>query len=182
MKSVIIYGNKYSSSKQYAQMLSQNLGIDCFDYKEFDMSNKYDLLIYIGALYAGGVKGLVKTLSHYSPDNYKKLIIVTVGIADPKILKNAETIKTNIYKQLPKNLNKDIELFHIRGSLDYSKLNLRHALMMKLVYQKTKKVPLEQQDMETKDLIATYNKKVDFINFDYLRPLIERYSQIEKEV
>ncbi len=56
MKSVIIYGSKYSSSKQYAQMLSQNLGIDCFDYKEFDMSNKYDLLIYIGALYAGGVK------------------------------------------------------------------------------------------------------------------------------
>ncbi len=110
------------------------------------------------------------------------MIIVTVGIADPKILKNAETIKTNIYKQLPKNLNKDIELFHIRGSLDYSRLNLRHALMMKLVYQKTKKVPLEQQDMETKDLIATYNKKVDFINFDYIRPLIERYSQIEKEV
>ena len=36
--------------------------------------------------------------------------------------------------------------------------------------------------METKDLIATYNKKVDFIDYDYLRPLIERYSKIKKEV
>ena len=182
MKSIIIYGSKYGSSKKYAKMLSQNLGIDHFDYKEFNMSNKYDVLIYIGALYAGGVKGLAKTLSNYPPDNYKKLIIVTVGIADPKDLKNVESIKMSIYKQLPKNLNKDIELFHIRGSLDYSKLNLRHSLMMKLVYQKAKKVPVEQQDMETKDLIATYNKKVDFIDFDYLRPLIERYSKIKKEV
>ena len=118
MKSIIIYGSKYGSSKKYAEMLSQNLGIDHFDYKEFNMSNKYDVLIYIGALYAGGVKGLAKTLSNYPPDNYKKLIIVTVGIADPKDLKNVESIKMSIYKQLPKNLNKDIELFHIRGSLD----------------------------------------------------------------
>ncbi|MEE0768177.1 MAG: flavodoxin domain-containing protein [Christensenellales bacterium] len=182
MKSVIIFGSKYGSSRQYAEMLSQNLQLDCFDYKEFDMSNKYDVLIYIGSLYAGGVKGLSKTLSNYPPDNYKKLIIVTVGIADPKDLKNAETIKTSIYKQLPKKLNKNIELFHIRGSLDYSKLNLQHSLMMKLVYQKAKKVPIEQRDEEINDLITTYNKKVDFIDFNYLRPLIDRYLQIEKEV
>ena len=54
--------------------------------------------------------------------------------------------------------------------------------MMKLVYQKAKKVPIEQRDEEINDLITTYNKKVDFIDFNYLRPLIDRYLQIEKEV
>ena len=54
--------------------------------------------------------------------------------------------------------------------------------MMKLLYQKAKRIPVEQRDKETQDFISTYNKKVDFIEFDYLRPVIDRYRQIEKEI
>lgn len=182
MKSVIIFGSQYGSSKQYAEMLAKSLHVEYFDFQEFNTTKKYDVLIYIGALYAGGVKGLSKTLKNYSTDNYDKLLIITVGIADPKDLKNAETIRNSIYKQLPKNLNKEIELFHVRGSLDYSKLNLQHKLMMKLVYQRARKVPIEERDEETKALLATYNKKVNFIDFNSLQFIIDRYIQIVKEV
>ena len=183
MKSVIVFGSKYGSSKQYAAMLAQNLQIDCFDYKEFDMSKKYDVLIYIGALYAGGVTGLTKIFRNYPPDHYEKWMIVTVGGSDPENPKNAEAIKANIYRQLPKNLkeNKDIDIFHLRGSIDYSGLHLQHRLMMKFLYQKVKKIPVEQLDEETKDFLATYNKKADFINFDSLLPIIDRYSQMIKK-
>lgn len=182
MKSVIIFGSEYGSSRQYAKMLSQHLQIECFDYKAFNVSDKCDVLIYIGSLYAGGVKGLVKTLNNYPSNHYKKLFVVTVGIADPNDLKNTETIKTRIYEQIPKSLDKRIEIFHVRGRLDYKKLNLRHTLMMKLLYQKAKRIPVEQRDKETQDFITTYNKKVDFIEFEYLRPVIDRYRQIEKEI
>ena len=110
MKSVIIFGSEYGSSRQYAKMLSQHLQIECFDYKAFNVSDKCDVLIYIGSLYAGGVKGLVKTLNNYPSNHYKKLFVVTVGIADPNDLKNTETIKTKIYEQIPKSLDKGIEI------------------------------------------------------------------------
>ena len=54
--------------------------------------------------------------------------------------------------------------------------------MMKLLYQKAKRIPVDQRDKETQDFISTYNKKVDFIEFDYLRPVIDRYRQIEKGI
>lgn len=111
----------------------------------------------------------------------KKILIITVGIADPNDIENVENIKNSIYKQLPRHLNNNIELFHVRGSLDYSKLNLKHKTMMKLLYHFSKKLPIEEQSEETKTFIATYNQTVDFVDFNSLECVIERYLQLIKE-
>lgn len=37
---------------------------------------------------------------------------------------------------------------------------------MKLLYNKVKKLPPEQQRAETRAMIETYNRKVDFVDFD----------------
>lgn len=179
MKSIIIFGSQYGSAKQYAERLSKRINLDCLAYQEVHPEKKYDVIIYIGSLYAGGVVGLSKTLKQYPMTMYcAKLFIVTVGIADPNDMKNMNTIRHSVYKQLPKNFDSDIELFHIRGRLNYSKLNLKHKLMMKLVYQRAKKVPIEEQSEETKALITTYNKKVDFVDFHSLDKIVKRFSQI----
>lgn len=101
MKSVIIFGSQYGSAKQYAEVLSEKLNIDCFDYRKLKSDKKYDIIIYVGSLYAGGVLGLAKTLKGYSANTLKKILIITVGIADPNDIENAENIQNNIYKQLP---------------------------------------------------------------------------------
>jgi len=181
MKSVIIFGSQYGSAKQYAEVLSEKLNIDCFDYRKLKSDKKYDIIIYVGSLYAGGVLGLAKTLKGYSANTLKKILIITVGIADPNDIENAENIQNNIYKQLPRHLNKNIELFHVRGSLNYSKLNLKHKTMMKFLYHFSKKIPIEKQNEETKMFIATYNQMVDFVDFNSLECVIERYSQLMKE-
>lgn len=72
MKSVIIFGSQYGSAKQYAEALSEKLNIDCFDYRKLKSDKKYDTILYIGSLYAGGVLGLAKTLKAYSVNDLKK--------------------------------------------------------------------------------------------------------------
>ena len=181
MKSVIIFGSQYGSAKQYAEAMSKKLNIDCFDYRKMKSDKKYDVILYVGSLYAGGVLGLAKTLKRYSANDLKKILIITVGIADPNDIENVENIKDSIYKQLPRHLNNNIELFHVRGSLDYSKLNLKHKTMMKLLYHFSKKLPIEEQSEETKTFIATYNQTVDFVDFNSLECVIERYLQLIKE-
>lgn len=181
MKSVIIFGSQYGSAKQYAEALSEKLNIDCFDYRKLKSDKKYDTILYVGSLYAGGVLGLAKTLKEYSVNDLKKILIVTVGIADPNDIENIENIKNSIYKQLPSHLNKNVELFHLRGRLDYSKLNSKHKIMMKLLHHFSKKIPIEEQNEETKTFIATYNQTVDFVDFNSLECVVERYSQLMKE-
>lgn len=178
MKSVILYGSQYGSARKYAEALSEKLNVDCFDYRKLKSAKKYDIVLYVGSLYAGGVLSLRETFKGHSVNDWKKILIITVGIADPNDIENSRKIEANTYKQLPANFHKSIELFHVRGSLDYSKLNLKHKVMMKLLYQCSKRIPLEEQNEETRTFIETYNHKVDFIDFKSLNCIIERYSQI----
>ena len=52
---------------------------------------------------------------------------------------------------------------------------------MKFLYHFSKKIPIEKQNEETKMFIATYNQMVDFVDFNSLECVIERYSQLMKE-
>ena len=61
-KSLIIYGSEYGSSEKYAKALAEKLGIDAVTYQQFKAVEPLQTLIYIGSLYAGGVKGMASTL------------------------------------------------------------------------------------------------------------------------
>lgn len=176
MKSIIIFGSKYGSARKYAMTLSDKLRLDVHDYSKVRVDENYDLVLYVGSLYAGGVLGLKQFLKRTKIYNFKKMFIITVGISDPKNIENIRNIENNVYKQLPKNMDKKVDLFHIRGKLDYSNLSLKHKMMMKLLYHHSKKIPFEKQTEETKLFISTYNKKVDYIDLSSLEDIIVRYN------
>ena len=44
--------------------------------------------------------------------------------------------------------------------------------MMHLLYKKALSLPPEKQNEETKAMIETYNKKVDFVDFDSLKAIV----------
>lgn len=173
MKSMIIYGSKYGTSKKYALKLSEKLDIPAVSYKEAEDINNYDSIIYIGGLYAGGVRGMAKTLRKWTAAENKKLCIITVGLSDPKEEKNITNIRKVMKTQLPEELYNMASIYHLRGGIDYSGLNAAHRLMMSMLYKKAKNIPPEQQDAETKAMIETYNQKVDFVNFEELEPIVE---------
>ena len=169
MNSIIIYGSHYGTTKQYAEELSKRTNIKAISFKKFNQQiNDYDNIIYLGALYAGGVLGMSKTLKKLNNISNKKILIATVGLSDPTDEVNKNNIRNNIKNQIPKEVLEKAKIFHLRGGIDYSKLNFTHKTMMKLLYNAVKNLPNEKQTAEDRAMIETYNKKVNFIDFSSL--------------
>lgn len=173
---IIIYGSQYGTSKQYADELSIRTGIKAVCYEKSGDINSYDTIIYIGGLYAGGILGMKKTLSRLSDDKDKKLIIATVGLADPADKDNTANIRMAMTRQLSPGWLERAKVFHLRGGIDYSKLTLKHRAMMGMMYRKVKSIPEEIRTSEIKAMIDTYNKSVDFVDFDALDSIVNEIS------
>ena len=129
--------------------------------------------LYIGALYAGGVLGMAKTLKKISNYENKKIILATVGLADPMDIENTNNIKNGIKRQLSNEIYEKAYIYHLRGGIDYSKLNFAHRTMMSLLYKKACGLPEEKKTAEVKAMIDTYKQKVNFVDFSSLKNIIK---------
>ena len=172
MSSIIIYGSCYGSTKQYAEELSKRTNIKAISFKNVKEINAYNTIIYLGGLYAGGVLGMAKTIKKLKDFSNKKIIIVTVGLSDPTDEVNKNNIRNNIKNQIQKEIFEKAKIFHLKGGIDYSKLNFAHKTMMKLLYNSVKNLPEEKLTAEDRAMIETYNKKIDFIDFSSLEQII----------
>ena len=177
MNDIIIYGSHYGTTKQYADELSRKTNIKAIPFEEVNQINNYDNIIYLGGLYAGGVLGMTKTLKKLNNISNKKIILVTVGLADPTDEKNINNIRNNIKTQIQKEVFEKAKIFHLRGGIDYSKLNFAHKTIMKLLYNAIKNLSQEKQTAENRAMIETYNKKVDFIDFSTLDKIIDEIQK-----
>ena len=170
---IILFGTTYGSSKLYAEELSKRTGIEARSYDEVSSIDDYDTVVYIGSLYAGGVQGMKKTFSKLTDVGEKKIIIATVGLADPTDLENTKSIKNSIKNQLSNEVYDHATIFHLRGAIDYAKLGFKHKTMMSLLYNKAKNLPEEKKTAEVRAMIETYNKEVSFIDYESLTPIVE---------
>jgi len=161
---VILYGTKYGTTKAYADELGKRTNIEVKNYDEIDNINMYDTIVYFGALYAGGVMGMKKTFGKLSSVSGKKIIIATVGLADPTDAENTGKIKEDMKKQLSKEVFENACILHLRGGIDYSVLNFKHKMMMAMLYKKAVGLPEEKKTADVKAMIETYNQRVDFVD------------------
>ena len=71
----VIFSSKYGATKKYATWISEELGADLFNKKRADPSQikSYDLVVYGGGLYAGGISGLApeKPYDQYEHNGYE---------------------------------------------------------------------------------------------------------------
>ena len=174
---IIIYGSQYGTTKQYAMELSKKTNIKAESYEDIKNIDEYETIIYIGALYAGGVLGMAKTLKKISNSENKKIIIVTVGLADPMNKENINNIENSMKRQLSNEIYEKAYIYHLRGGIDYSKLNFLHKTMMRLLYKKVKGLPEEKKTAEDKAMIDTYNQKVNFVDFSNLENIISEIKR-----
>ena len=177
MKDVILYGSQYGSTYRDAQKLSEQTGIPAISYKDAPALSDRKTIVYLGGLYAGGVLGLAKTLRSFSFQSGQKLIIVTVGLADPNEPENQDNIRASLQRQLSPELFGRAKIFHLRGGIDYQKLSFGHRMMMKLLYQSLHRMPPEKQTAENRALIETFGKQVDFTDFSTLEPIIQEIQR-----
>lgn len=175
VKKIIIYGSEYGTAKRYAECLSQLVGAPAVSFDSMGSIEEYDMVIHVGALYAGGVKGLKNTLKAMRGE--AQLVIITVGLADVCDKQNVENIRNGIARQVPKELFERARIYHLRGGIDYGRLGIKHKTMMTLLYNKAKKLPEEKKTAEVRAMIDTFNTKVDFVELSALEPIAEEINR-----
>lgn len=176
MKNIIIYGSHYGTTEKYAKEISNETNIEAIPFKEVTNINQYNQIIYLGGLYAGGVYGMSKTLKKLKDVSNKKIIIATVGLADPKDEKNIKNIQNHMKKQLNEEILKNSKIFHLRGAIDYSKLNFIHKTMMKALVIKINRTPTDKRTIEDELIVKTYNKNIDFVDLSNLKEIVDEIN------
>lgn len=171
MKQIILYGSRYGTARQYAEALSRQCGIPCISWQAAAGLAQYDTIVYIGALYAGGVLGLSKTFRTLREPGRRRILIATVGLADPADPENTAHIRESLRRQVSGAVYDAARLYHLRGGIDYAGLSLQHRMMMAMLCQKIRRMPQESLRAEDCALLETYNQKVDFVDFMSLAPL-----------
>ena len=167
--SIIIYASQYGSTKRYAEHLSAITGIKCVSRKDSEDIQNYERIIYLGALFAGSVFGLKKFATTVTS---QELIVITVGLVDTQDDENIRYIRNNIKSQIPTHLYDEDKIFHLRGAIDYSTMGLKHKLMMKFMHGKLSRMAEEELNAESKNILETYGKKVDYVDFNTLLPIV----------
>jgi len=173
MKTLIIYGSQYGSTKRYAEHLSETTGIEAVDYKKAKNIEGYDRIIFMGGLYAGGVLGLKKTVGKMADS--QELIIVTVGVTDPNETEYFCEIRKSIKAKIPAGLYNEKNIFHLRGVIDYSQLGMKHRFMMSMFHKMVLKTPESERTADAKAMLETYGKQVDFVDFNALEKITSQF-------
>ena len=168
---IIIYGSLHGAAKRYAERLAEVMGIKAVDYKEAGNLGLYRRVIYIGAIYASGVIGLKKTVGKMTLN--QELFVASVGMVDPADHAFIGSFRESLKKQIPPQLYDEKKIFHLRGAIDYSQLEFRYRILMKMMYSQASKLPEEKLTSEFKAVLATYGKKVDYVDNKSLKPLID---------
>ena len=167
IKILVAYTSKYGSTRQYAQWIAEALNADLFAAKTVEpkVLSQYDVVIYGGGLYAGGIAG-VKLVTQ---NPCKNRIVFTVGLADP----NSTDYSAIINKNFTPELLEKTKFFHLRGGIDYNKLSPVHKVMMAMMKSMTEKKPESERDTEDKEFLKTYNSKVTFEDKKTINPVID---------
>jgi len=168
---VVVYKSIYGSTKKYAQWIAEEIGADSFEHSEIGAKGLtgYDIIIYGGGLYAGGIAGISMITQNYEMLKDKKIVVFTVGLASTD---KKEVFIPIIEKNFPKGMHGNIEFFHLRGGIDYKELSFVHrAMMAMLKFALSRKDPNKLSD-DDRELLATYGGKVDFTDKNTLAPLL----------
>ena len=179
MEILITYGSQYGSTKQYAESFAALTGFPVLSYSQVQDAAACDCVIHFGALYAGGVLGL-KHIVSLLPER-AKLVIVTVGLADVQDEENIKNIRRSIRSQVPEDVLNRTDIFHLRGAIDYDRLDFKHRTMMALLYAKARRLPEKKKNAETRAMIETYGKQVSFVDDAMLHQLQYRMEQVMTE-
>jgi menaquinone-dependent protoporphyrinogen IX oxidase len=170
----VIYQSHYGTTRQYAAWIAEELGAELMDRREVApvALQKFDCVIYGGGLYAGGIIGADLA----AKNSCKKLIVFTVGLADPEITDYTAILRKNF----PAGSYQPSKVFHLRGGIDYKKLNFVHRVMMAALKKMIDLKPASRRNEEEHEFVRTYGNAVDFTDRKTIIPLVSYIREITK--
>ncbi len=166
-KIAVIYKSAYGTTKRYAEWIAEELNASLFEASGVKPAQlkEYDVIIYGGGLYAGGILGV----KFVTKNPCKSLTIFTVGLADPETTDYSEILKKNF---TPDFLSA-AKVFHLRGGIDYKELGLIHKAMMAFMKKMVSNQTEAEITEEDKYFLETYGGKVYFTDRETINPLVD---------
>ena len=168
---IVVYKSKYGSTEKYAGWIAEDAGADLRKAGEADLKLllKYDMIIYCGGLYAGGILGFSRLKRLFGRLTGRRILVVAVGATSEgdKARKEIEE------KNLTPEMKGKVPLFLLRGGLNYPKMNPLDRFLMFFLVRSARSQDPAAMNNETKGLIATYGKTVDFTNRKTITPVVE---------
>lgn len=170
----VVYRSKSGFTEKYANWINETIGGDLLRGKETKIEDLlgYDVIIYGGGMYAGGINGLKLITGNFEKLKEKKLIVFTLG---------ATPVRPEIYEEVKNsNLTKEqqerIAFFLLRGGFDYNKLTFIDKILMQgmKIYLKRKKEPTADE----RGMLNAYTHSVDFTDKKYIEPIIDEVKKM----
>lgn len=174
-KAVVIYKSKYGSTKKYAQWIAGELGADLMERDKVKLSAlvNYDVIVYGGGLYAGGVNGISLLTKNFDSIKNKAIYLFTVGASDATDQQNIDHIRSGIFRGMKPEIQKSLEIFHLRGGMDCPNMSLVHRVLMGLMIKSLRKKPESQLQNDDREMLASYGHKIDFTDRLTIHPLVD---------
>lgn len=167
-KILVLYKSKYGSSAQYAGWLKEKLNCDVYSVNTFNGSfDKYDCVILIGGIYAGGIAGLkyLKKNSKILTDKEVLIFAVGAGPYDEGAIK----------KLNEQNLSKlpfPAKLFYGRGAYEEKKMNFIDRTMCKTLRKSLVKKDPSEFEPWMQALANATDEGYIWTDSEYLVPLL----------
>ena len=168
MKAVVVYRSKTGFTKKYAQWIATELDADLFRESAVGVKTlaDYDLIIYGGGLYAGGIDGVKLITKNLGRLSAKKIVVFATGATPQREETVCELEKQNF---TPEQLER-IRFFYLRGGFDYSKLSPFNKVMMNLLrwsLQHKQQLTADEQGM-----LAAYDTPMDCTRKEKIQELV----------
>ena len=179
MKKIVIYQSKYGSSERYAKWLAESAGCQAVNAADAGKINfdSHDIIIFGGALYVGKINGISVLTNKWEMLKSKRLIVFIVGLEG---LGNKDYLQSIIDNNFNAEQKKIIKFFHLKGSIDYKKLNPLYKIMMFIRKISLKYKKDSDLSEEEKEFLSLYGKPADFVRRDALKPVEDYIAQIER--
>ena len=151
----IVYKSSTGHTKQYAEMLGEALKIPVYNLKEAKSKlEKNDEIIFLGWVCATKIQGLSKI------KRYNVRFIGAVG---------AYPAEKNYIESLKKANNVNVELFYLRGGLDFNKL----TGIKKKVLQFVKNMMQKENNVENQEMIKLFKDGDNYVSDENLKPMLK---------
>lgn len=151
----VIYESNAGSTKRYAEMLSEKLGVPAYSLKEAQKAlPKDEEAVFLGWVFANKIQGLSKAQKRWN-----LVCACAVGI-NPRSEKYIEILK--------ESNPTDVPIFYLRGKLDLTKLKWLQRKLLETI-----RADLEKQNKPgTEEMISILKNGCDLVSEDMLKETI----------
>lgn len=173
-RTVVIYKGKYGATQQYARWIADELQCDMMDADHFLRKDfeKYDNIIYGGALQAGGIKGFDLIKRNRMKLLTKKVVIFAVGLNTDNKDNRIQVREINFDKMELAGMT----LYYCKGAFDPARVKGMDKAIISMTLKMLEK---KSRNTWTEDEIRIYHdmtEGADYVDRKYIEPIVAEFK------